>query len=157
MYMYYLWTFLLVMKILEGVKQLWGDIPGLPLPCMNPSNGKLFLLTWQSILYQHIHVHVHVHTTCLDRQQQNHAFWLLLHTCTSAISWLSFPGTAMDVTVIFKTVVEHGSSARQGSRRNLQCKWFWGVEGGRGHTREDFAVCVVGKLLQGRTFVNWLK
>ena len=58
------------------------------------TNGRLFLLTWQSILYQHIHVHVRVHTTCLDQQQQNQALLLLLHT--SAVSWLSFPGTAMD-------------------------------------------------------------
>ena len=70
------------------------------------TNGRLFLLTWQSILYQHIHVHVHVciHTTCLDKQLQNHALLFLPHT--SAVSWLSFPGTA-----IFKTVVKHGSSA----------------------------------------------
>ena len=80
------------------------------------TNGRLFLLTWQSILYQyarkilyqHIHIHICVHTTCLDQQQQNHALLLLLHT--SAVSWLSFPGTAMDVIEVFKTVVEHESS-----------------------------------------------
>ena len=71
--------------------------------------GRLFLLTWQSILYQHIHIHISVHTTCLDQQQQNHTLLLLLHT--SAVGWLSFPGTAMDVIEVFKTVVEHGSSA----------------------------------------------
>ena len=50
-----------------------------------------------------------LHTTCLDQQQQNYALLLLLHT--SAVSWLSFPGTAMDVIEVFNTVVEHGSSA----------------------------------------------
>ena len=50
-----------------------------------------------------------LHTTCLDQQQQNHALFVLLHT--SAVSWLSFPGTAMEVKEVFKTVVEHGSSA----------------------------------------------
>ena len=35
---------------------------------------------------------------------------LLLHT--SAVSWLSFPGTVIGVVEVFKTVVEHEASAR---------------------------------------------
>ena len=41
-----------------------------------------------------------LHITCLDQQEQNHALLLLVHT--SAVSLLSFPGTAIDVIEVFK-------------------------------------------------------